>query len=140
AIYDALGKLRTNKDKKGKAEIIGMLQDAFNKATERDLKTIEYLTNDNNPENYLKIYDMYVELDNRQERIKPVLPLYINDREVKLNMKNYSNQIIANKNNASQHLYNNASALLKSTNKMDFRYAYEDLREIEHINPNFKDV
>lgn len=140
AIYDALGKLRTNKDKKGKAEIITMLEDAYNKATQRDLKDIEYLKKDNNPENYLKIYDLYVGLDNRQEAIKPVLPLYVNNREVKFDMKDYSSQIIANKNNASQHLYNNAVALLKSNNKMDYRYAYEDFQEIEHINPNFKDV
>ncbi|OYX27257.1 MAG: hypothetical protein B7Z06_04505 [Flavobacteriales bacterium 32-35-8] len=140
AISDAIGKLRTNKDKKGKTEFIVMLEDAFNKATERDLNTINYLNKDNNPENYLKIYDMYVGLDNRQERIKPLLPLYINNREVRLDMKDYSNQIIANKDKASQHLYNNASALLKSNNKMDFRYAYDEFQEIEHINPNFKDV
>lgn len=140
AISDAIGKLRTNKDKKGKAEFIVMLEDAFNKATERDLNTINYLNKDSNPENFLKIYDMYVGLDNRQERIKPLLPLYINNREVRLDMKDYSNQIIANKDKASQHLYNNASALLKSNNKMDFRYAYNDFQEIENINPNFKDV
>jgi hypothetical protein len=140
AISDAIGKLRTNKDKKGKAEFIVMLEDAFNKATERDLNTIEYLKKDSNPENYLKMYDLYVGLDNRQERIKPILPLYINDREVRLNIKDYSSQIIANKNNASQHMYNNASALLKSKNKMDYRYAYNDFQEIENINPNYKDV
>ncbi|WP_203226850.1 hypothetical protein [Confluentibacter flavum] len=61
-------------------------------------------------------------------------------REVRLNMKDYSSQIIANKDKASQHLYNNASVLLKSNNKMDFRYAYDDFQEIENINPNFKDV
>lgn len=140
AISDAIGKLRTNKDKKGKTEFIVMLEEAFNKATERDLNTIDYLNKDSNPENYLKIYDMYVGLDNRQERIKPLLPLYINNREVRLDMKDYSNQIIATKDKASQHLYNNASALLKSNNKMDFRYAYNDFQEIENINPNFKDV
>ncbi|WP_100614727.1 hypothetical protein [Confluentibacter citreus] len=140
AISDAIGKLRTNKDKKGKTEFIVMLEDAFNKATERDLNNIDYLNKDSNPENYLKIYDLYVGLDNRQERIKPLLPLYINNREVRLNMKDYSSQIIANKDKASQHLYNNASALLKSNNKMDFRYAYNDFQEIENINPNFKDV
>ncbi|MGE5943742.1 MAG: hypothetical protein ACM31G_05315 [Flavobacteriales bacterium] len=140
AIYDAIGKLRTNKDKKGKAEFIVMLEDAFNKATERDLNTIEYLKKDSNPENYIKMYDLYVDLDNRQERIKPLLPLYINNKEVKFNMKDYASQIIANKNSASQHLYNMASALLKSKNKMDFRYAFDDFQEIENINPNFKDV
>src|SRR5690606_34314334 len=72
--------------------------------------------------------------------IKPILPLYINNKEVRFNMNNYSSHIIANKDKASQHLYNTASALLKSNNKMDFRYAYEDFREIEHINHNFKDV
>ncbi|WP_111309806.1 hypothetical protein [Confluentibacter sediminis] len=140
AINDAIGKLRTNKDKKGKADFIVMLEDAFNKATERDLKTIDYLKKDNNPENYIRIYDLYVDLDNRQERIKPILPLYINNREVTFNLKDYSSQIIANKDKASQHMYTKASALLKSNNKMDFRYAFDDFQEIENINPNYKDV
>ncbi|NNC49133.1 MAG: hypothetical protein HKO01_01180 [Flaviramulus sp.] len=140
AISDAISKLRTNKNKKGKADFIVMLNEAYNKVTERDLNDIDFLKKDNNPENYIRIYDAYVGLENRQERIKPLLPLYANGREVKFKLNNYSNQIISFKNNASDQLYNNATNLLNSKNKLDYRLAYDELREIENINPNFKDV
>ena len=140
AITYAIGKLKTNKDKRGKADFIIMLQEAYNKAAERDLSNIDFLKNDHNPENYLRIYDAYVGLDNRQERIKPLLPLVVNGRDVAFNFSNYTNQIISYKNNASEQLYNTASALLKSNNKLDFRAAYNSLRDIEDINPNYKDV
>lgn len=140
AIYDAIGKLQTNKDKKGKTDFIVMLQEAYNKANERDLNTIDFLKKDNNPENYLRIYDMYVGLNKRQELIKPLLPLSINGRTVKFDTNDYSSQIIKFKNDASLNLYTNASALLKSKNKLDFRQAFNIFQDIESINPNFKDV
>jgi len=140
AISDAIGKLRTNKDKKGKTDFIVMLHDAYNKATERDISNIAFLKKDNNPENYIRIYDAYVGLDARQERIKPLLPLYVNGKQVNFDFNNYNNQIISFKNNASEQLYINASAFLKSKNKMDFRMAFDIFQDIEDINPNFKDV
>ena len=140
AITYAIDKLRTNKDKKGKADFIVMLEEAFNKAVERDLSTIDFLKRDSNPENYIRIYDAYVGLDNRQERIKPLLPLYANGREVNFNFNNYTNQIISYKNNASEQIYKNATALLNSNNKLDYRVAYDNLRDIEDMNPNYKDV
>jgi len=140
AISDAIGKLRTNKDSKGKVDFVIMLEEAYNKATERDLNNIDFLKKDNNPENFIRIYDTYVNLDNRQERIKPLLPLYVNGREINFHFNDYTSQIISFKNNASQQIYQNASALLKSNNKLDYRAAYDDLREIENINPNYKDV
>lgn len=140
AISDAISKLRTNKDKRGKAEFIVMLHEAYNKATERDLSNIDFLKKDNNPENYINIYDSYVGLDNRQERIKPLLPLYVNSKEVRFNFNNYNSDIIKYKNNASQQLYNNAKTLLTSNSKLDYRTAYQYLKDIEDINPNYKDV
>lgn len=140
AISNAISKLRTNKNKKRKAEYIVMLEEAFDKASQRDIENINFLNKDSNPENHIKVYDLYVALDNRQERIKPILPLYINDEEVKLDMKNYANAIITSKDKASLHMYKNATALLNSKNKLDYRFAFEQFEEIEEINPNYKDV
>ena len=89
AINDAIGKLRTNKDKKRKSDYILMLEEAFGKVTQRDLQNIDFLKKENNPENYLLIYDAYVALKNRQERIKPLLPLYVSGKEAKFNFQNY---------------------------------------------------
>ena len=142
AITNAIGKLRTNKNKKRKAEYIVMLEEAYNKANQRDLDRIAYLKKDTNPENHIIIYDMYVGLNNRQERIKPLLPLYVDDKEVKLSINDYSSAIIASKDNASSHLYTNAKAILNQTSntKLDYRFAYEQFRDIEDINPNYRDV
>ncbi|NJX15510.1 hypothetical protein [Tamlana crocina] len=142
AISYALDKLRTNKDKKGKADFIIMLHEAYSKATARDLDNIDFLKKDNNPENYIRIYDAYVALDNRQERIKHILPLYVNGKEVRFKLSNYHSQIIKAKNSASEQLYVNATSILKSklSNKTDYRFAYDQFRDIEDINPNYKDV
>ncbi len=140
AIYDAIAKLRTNKDKKGKSNFIVMLQEAYNKANERDLNTINFLKKDNNPENYLRIYDMYVDLEKRQALIKPILPLAINGKTVKFDIKDYSSDIIKFKNDASLQIYNNASTLLKSNNKLAARQAFNLFQDIEDINPNYRDV
>ncbi len=113
AINNALKKLNSNKDKKRNADYTVMLEDAFNKAVERDLNNINFLKKDANPANYVSLYQAYVNLNKRQERIKPILPLYINNREVKLNFRNYTEQIIASKEKASSYLYDNAKALLK---------------------------
>lgn len=140
AINDAIGKLKINKDRRGKQDIILLLEEAFNKASARDLDDINFLKKDNNPEAYLRIFNAYVSLDNRQERIKPLLPLYVKGREINLNFNDYSTELINYKNSASLQLYNNAAPLINANNKLDVRAGYDILREVENINPNYKDV
>ncbi|WP_282042932.1 hypothetical protein [Winogradskyella flava] len=142
AMSNAINKLRTNKNTKRKAQFTVMLQEAYHKANQRDLENIKFLKTTNNPENLIKIYDLYVNVDNRQERVKPLLPLYVDGREVSFSMKNYANDIANAIDKASSHMYNNAIALLNSNsnNKLDYRLAYDQLNEIESINPNYKDV
>ena len=125
AITNALSKLRTNKNKKRKADYIVMLQEAYTKANQRDKENIEFLQKDINPENHIKVYDLYMTLDNRQERIKPLLPLYVDEREVSIPIKDYSNGLITSKEKASAHLYANAKAILnkKNNTKLDYRFA-----------------
>jgi hypothetical protein len=142
AITNAVGKLRTNKNKRRKAEYIIMLQEAYAKANQRDVESINFLNKDNNPENFLKVYDLYVALDNRQNHIKPILPLYVNEKEVKMPLKDYSSGLITSKDRASAHLYTNATAILNQSNntKLEYRFAYNQFNDIEAINPNYRDV
>ena len=142
AIYVSIDKLRNNKSKNRKEEYILMLNEAYLKANQRDLANIEYMKMDNNPENHINIYDTYAAISDRQERIRPLLPLYVDGKKVQFKMKNYSKELIASKDLASSHLYDNAIALLdsKSNNKFDYREAYNQFKNIEEINPNFRDV
>lgn len=138
AISDALNKLRTNKEKK--PNFIYLLKSAYDKANTRDLNNIELLKAENIPANSLRILETYKALNSRQEAVRAVLPLYADGNEIKFNIRNYTNDLVSSKSEASAFLYEEAKGLLNSPNKLDARSAYEDFEFIESINPNYKDV
>ena len=142
AITIAVSSLESNKDKKSKQDYVYLLEEAFAKAKERDLNTLNLLEKENNPTQIERIYQLYLGLNNRQEKIKPLLPLQLfkEGRAAIFPFENYNDKLIATKNALSNYLYINAKALLKSTNKMDFRKAFDDFTYLNQINPNFKDV
>lgn len=143
AINKAIQKLRNDKEKKRNQPYIVMLEDAFEKATSRDLKQISFLKKDGNPANFESIFELYSNLIMIQEQIRPLLPLYNQEKGGYANFKlnDYSNDIIDAKNKLSDYLYTNASNLLtNSSSKFDYRKAYSDLKYLDQINPNYKDV
>jgi len=138
AIDDAVNKLRVNKDAKRNQDIILLLEDAYAKANARDINKIARLKTSNNPEFLISIYENYIDLERRQQLIKPLLPLYVNGRKAKFHFKNYNSNIQVSKENLSDHLYENAIALLENDDKVTIREAYADLKYLERINPNYE--
>ncbi|KJD33075.1 hypothetical protein PK35_08915 [Tamlana nanhaiensis] len=137
AITTALDKLRTNKDKKRKYDYVLMLQDAYNKVVERDLSSIKHLKKDNNPELSQNIFDLYNKLNNRQEAIKPILPLTIDGKNIPFKFNDYSNDIIKAKAKLSAFLYEKGLRLLNSEDKYVVREAYNTFNYLNDINPNY---
>ncbi|MGB1270038.1 MAG: hypothetical protein ACPG45_09890 [Flavobacteriaceae bacterium] len=142
AINIALKNLRTNKEKKGKQAYILMLESAYAKANQRDLQRIDFLTKDGNEAQLEEVYNIYQQLNSRQEKIKPILPLYImnENRNATFKFTNYSSKIINTKNQLSGYLYKNANKLMNSTSKFGFRQAYDDFTYLDKINPNYKNT
>jgi len=142
AIKNAVYGLHSNKDKKGKQDYVYLLEEAFAKAKDRDLRQIDLLVKDANPSNLEKIFNLYQQLNNRQEQIRPLLPLKIlkENREAKFPFEDYSDQIVNSKNALSKYLYTNTKGLLGTNNKMNARRAYDDLIYLDQINPDYKDV
>lgn len=142
AINRAVEGLRSNKNAKGKQDYVYLLEEAFAKAKERDLRNVDMLAKDANPANLERVYNTYLQLNNRQEKIRPLLPLQLlkQGRNAYFPFDNYSDQIINSKNALSKHLYDNSKLLLKTKDKMTFRRAYDDLAYLESINPGYKDV
>ena len=142
AIYSAIDALKSNKNAKGKQDYVYLLEEAFAKAKQRDLETLNLLVKEKNPANYEKIYNLYTQLNSRQERIKPLLPLQLlkENRNAIFPMEDYSDDLVNSKTNLSGFLYANAKKLMTSKNKMDFRQAFDDLIYLEKLNPNYKDV
>lgn len=142
AIDNAVSNLRTNKDKKGKQDYVYLLEEAFAKAKDRDLNAINLLAKDANPAQLEKLYNTYLQLNDRQEKIKPLLPLRLikEGRNAVFPFDSYNEQIIDSKNALSAYLYTNAKKLMATSDKMNFRKAYDDLTYLNQINPNYKDV
>ena len=142
AIDNSISNLRYNKEKKGNQDYVYLLEEAFAKAKERDLNAINLWEKEKNPANSEKIYNTYLQLNNRQEKIKPLLPLKLlkEDRNAIFPLDNYNDPIVASKNNLSAYLYANAKALMTTSNKMNFRKAYDDLVYLNEINTNYKNV
>lgn len=142
AIDNAVYGLRNNKEKKGNQDYVYILEEAFTKAKERDLRDIDLLAKDANPRNLEKIFNTYVQLNNRQEKIRPLLPLkkLKDNSQAKFTFDDYSDQIVSSKDALSKYLYNNTKALLATKDKMNFRRAYDDLAYLNQITPNYKDV
>ncbi len=142
AINNSISGLRSNKDKKGNQDYVYLLEEAFAKAKERDLNTINLLEKDKNPANFEKIYETYITLNERQEKIKPLLPLKLlnKGRNAIFPFENYNEPIVESKNNLSGYLYSNAKSLLLTSDKMNFRKAYDDLTYLNKITPNYKNT
>lgn len=142
AIQIAVDNLRNRKDAKGKQDYVLFLEEAFAKAKERDLQNITLWFKDANPSNAEKIYNTYLALHNRQELIKPILPLKVlnGNRQANFAFEDYSDQIVSSKNALAKRLYDNSKALLATRDKMNFRRAYEDLKYLQQLSPGFKDA
>lgn len=142
AINNAVGSLQNNKDRKGKQDYIYMLEEAFAKAKERDLQEIAFLKKENLPSKYEKIYNTYISLQERQEKIRPLLPLFLmkENRNAIFPFDDYSNEIVESKNKMVKYLYDNSKALIGTNNKMNYRRAYGDLEYINKLSPNYKDI
>ncbi len=141
AIETATQALRNNKDKKSKKPYVFMLEEAFAKAVERDLASLEYLKKENNPANAEQIYTIYYNLQQREQLIKPLLPLYLSEnRTARFDFTNYSTQLVQSKKELVNYLYVNSMRLSLSSSKEDARKAYDDLNFIEKLQPDFKDL
>jgi hypothetical protein len=142
AISLAVSNLNKDKAKNKNQPYVVLLEAAFEKASQRDQEEIVFLKKDANPENLERIYNVYLRLKERQQQIKPLLPLKILKRNsnARFNFKNYDAAIITSKKDVSNHLYIKAKALFTSKYKYDYRKAYEELKYIEEINPNYKDT
>ncbi|MCK8524027.1 hypothetical protein M0D21_20790 [Aquimarina sp. D1M17] len=143
AINIALNKLRTNKEKKGKQPYILMLEEAYAKVVDRDKNAVSYLEREGNPANLERMYNTLLSLRDRQERIKPLLPLYLVEqgRNANFSLENYDQKILSTKEQLSNYLYESAKGLLSNANrKEDFRRVYDNLTYLDKITPNYKNT
>ena len=143
AMNKALKELQKNKTKKGHQSYVVLLEDAFQRHSDRERERISFLEKDGNPANLQAIYTGLVGLRQLQQQIQPLLPLPIYDenRDATFRFTNYDNKILNTKNELSDYLYANASELLQNAaTKFDYRDAYEQLRYLNELNPGYANL
>lgn len=142
AIDIAVSNLASDKNAKRKQEYVFLLEDAFAKAVKEDQILLNRLKSDPNPEVLEVLYETLENMERRQSKIRPLLPLkvYETGRKAIFPMEDYSKKIIAARTKLSDHLLNKARTSLSVANTNQARVIYEDLDYLNSINPNYKDV
>ena len=138
----AINKLRGEKNKK--TEYVKALEKAYFKLNSASVREISKLNAETKPENWSRVLDVYKDMENRQERLEPLVPLVSEDGYVaSFNMKSYRDEIIVAEDNTCLYYYNNANALISKSEKTGVRLyardAYDELKKIEKIKSHFRD-
>lgn len=139
AIDIAVNRLQKNKNKKTDFQQIEILENAFSKMKNTYQDRINFLKKDTNV-NTQQIYNMYLSMDNIQNKIKPLLPLYkSNGTQANFIFEDYSDDIIQAKQDYINTLYDEGVALTRG-NKADNRKAYAIFGQLLNLYPNYKDA
>ncbi len=135
-------KLSRKKNVKQTDKYVLLLEEAYQKAREKDLNQIRRYKMDENPQTWKEIYRLYVRLDDRQEKIKSLLPLQIisQNRQAHFPMEDYSDEILEARNHMVQVMYADALKLMHKNDVVSYRKAYDILERIDEIYPAYKNV
>jgi len=149
--YDDAIVLATKKlagKKKKKTKHIKALEEAFYKVNAYDLDQVARLKDialSGDGAAWIKVYDYLVKIDNRQERVKPFLPLVSKDRyEGYFEILDTRPYFVEARAGAAEYLYKAGSELLasslKSGDKLLAREAYHHLDRIGAYYADYKDI
>lgn len=142
AIELAVKKLQKDKGAKEYDTHIRLLEEAFLKAKDEDTRHIAFLKKENSPAGAKEIYYTYLDLEGRQNLVRPLLPLYSNEMGRKANfvLSDYSNDLHASKDAYVKSLYQEAIVYIQRNTKQDYRSAFNVLCELDEMQPNYRDV
>jgi hypothetical protein len=142
AIDISVKKLIDGKNSKRNQEYIPLLERAYKKAVAQDQIILQRLQLDPNPYALEPLYKCYLRMDRRQNNIRPLLPLRLQeeDREARFTFQDYGAKIIDSRTTLSDYLLSNSKAALKNATTLESRNVYQDLKYLDKINPNFKNT
>jgi hypothetical protein len=104
---------------------------AYNMANQRDQQRIDFLLQENKPENWEQIYRLYSSLDARQAKARQVMPLNIGGRQVNYRFIDYNAKIIEAKKNAAKFYYSTGVSSMDRNTKESYREAFYDFQKVK---------
>jgi len=136
----SLSKLIGKKEKDTKYVVA--LEKAFQSANQVDLSQINYLNQKSSSTDYDRIYKLYKDLSERQNRIIPLLPLVSKDGYIaNINTINYDTDLVDAASKASEYHYNKALYLIDNgQNKQDAINAYDHIQNVRYYFHDYKNI
>jgi len=145
--YDELIDLATRKlegKKNKKAEYVMALEEAFERVTQEDMARANRLKQENRPENWDRIYDIYRSIDRRQDQVRPFLPL-VDQHGIKASFRfvKVGSLLAEAKEKAAEYHYAQAQEFLResqdNSNQFAARNAYTELERIERYYRTYRE-
>jgi len=122
---------------------VAYAEEAFRKATQRDMDAINDLKNEDNPENWEAILRIAEDINRRQEIVEPLLPIYDKKgRKAAFRFVKVAPIIAEAKESTVEYFYTHAKKLLaeaKRGDKTAARDAFYELEKIDRHYRNYKD-
>ena len=138
--YDSVISQFTQK-KKVSDEEISMFEKAYKAALERDKQRISQLKTINNGERWEEIFDLYTQINNRQNNVLRVLPVYYtNGSKADIEIFGLSAALEESRQNAAQSYYDQGVKLLNSGVKSSIRQSLDYFSASKKFYINYKDV
>lgn len=145
--YDELIDLATRKlagKKNKKAEYVQALEVAFEQVTSQDMARANRLRLEDRPEDWPRIYDIYLAIDRRQNQIRPFLPL-VDEEGIKANFRfvKVDGLLTEAREKAAAYHYDIAQQHLRRAQDEDdpfaARDAYGELERIERYYRTYRE-
>lgn len=137
AIEDALKKLRPNKSKKSAQPYVFLLQEAYEKAQKRDADKARQLEISNSYPQLKSLYGIYAQMDRRQKKIEPILPLknLQTKKPVPFSQKDYFPQLQQSLSRWSTALQAASSQTLQQSSapKDNYRILYDAYLDLSQV-------
>lgn len=139
AVIWAVNKLQKNPDKQ---KHILFLEEVYKDAQRFDFETIEQQKRSGNPDAWASIFQLYSEMNNRQNKVKLLPPLYIKkqNRYASFEFLDYDQEIALARQNAAAYFYAKGLKELQAGDKMSARMAFNSFSRVKSYYSEFKDV
>jgi hypothetical protein len=115
---------------------LAVLQEAFELANMFDRERIEYLELEGRDENWVEIYELYEQLNFRQNRVRR-LPTQIRSQ---FTFVNYDQEIVNSKSAAADVSYRRGLEFMEKGDKISARQAYYEFERAALIFPGYENV
>lgn len=135
AIMKSVKKLMRNPTK---IKEIDILRRAFQMANQQDNERITYLKTTGQPDIWDEIFQIYMRMKGRQERVK-ALPQSVLSA-IGYEYIDYTKEIVNAQQNAAEYYYQKGLSLLKNGDRYSARQAYDMFMNSKRFFTNYKDV